>query len=147
MSVPDPGEMREVSLNVSGIACECRVWESRRNQRAGGLVTFRGHYRPGSAGKDDALWLKWRLDEFCELVRPNGLVVDCRELDYTWGDDLHLRPRSRRLPNASLYRLVIRPEQQEAFAFAEPRECHRFELSAALAEVHAALQLLRGWEG
>ena len=144
MGVPEPADMREVSLNLSGIVCACRVWESRRSQRVGGLIAFRGHYRPGSAGKDDALWLKWRLDEFYELARPDGLVVDCRELDYTWGDDLHLRPRSRRLPDVFPYRLVIRPEQQEAFAFAEPRPCHRFDPAVALAEVHAELQSLRG---
>jgi hypothetical protein len=144
MHVPETGEMREVSLDISGITYQCRVWESRRNQRVGGLIVFRGHYPPGSAGKDDALWIKWRLDEFYELARFDGLVVDCRELDYTWGDDLHLRPRSRRLPDDFPYRLVIRPEQQEVFAFAEPRECHRFELLVAVAEVHEQLQSLRG---
>lgn len=144
MSMPAPGNMREVSLSISDIACNCLVWELRHNQRIGGLVVFRGHYRPGSAGYDDALWLKWRLDEFYELARPDGLVVDCRELDYTWGDNLHLRPRSELLSDRFPYRLVIRPEHQQAFAFAEPRECHRFELAVAIAEVDAELQTLRG---
>jgi hypothetical protein len=132
--------LRDVPLAISALACDCRVWESPRNRRTGGLVIFRGHYPPGSAGKDDALWIKWRLDEFDELARPDGLVVDCRGLDYTWGDDLHLRPRSRRVSDGSPFLLVIRPGQQEAFAFTESRECHRFDLPAALAEVDERLR-------
>lgn len=132
--------LRDVSLAVSALACDCRVWESPRNRRVGGLVTFRGRYLPGSAGKDDALWIKWRLDEFYELARPDGLVVDCRELDYTWGDDIHLRPRSRRVPEGFPFLLVIRPEQQEVFAFTEARERHRFDLPAALAEMDEQLR-------
>jgi len=143
MRVPGIGDMRQVSLDVSGISYQCRVWEVRASRRVGGLIEFRGHYPPGSAGKAHALWIKWRLDEFFEATRFDGLVVDCRELDYTWGDDLHLRPRSRWLPDGYPYRLVIRPEQQDAFAFAEPRESHRFEVSVAVSEVHGQMQARR----
>jgi hypothetical protein len=136
--------LRDVSLAISKLTCDCRVWKSPRNRRVGGLIVFRGHYPPGSAGKDDALWIKWRLDEFYELTRFDGLVVDCRELDYTWGDDLHLRPRARELPDDFPFLLVIAPEQQEAFAYTEPRDYHRFELLTALAELDERLRGLSG---
>src|SRR5262249_55453005 len=146
MSVFDTSKLREVSLAISSIVCDCRVWESRQNHRVGGLIAFRGHYPPGSAGQDDALWIKWKLDEFYEVARFSGLVVDCRELDYVWGDDLHLRPRVRQFLDDLPFLLVIRPEQQQAFAYSEPRQYHRFELTAALAEVDERLRSMRGWE-
>jgi hypothetical protein len=143
MSAPAPDNLCEVSLDISAITCVCQSWELPRYHRIGGLVTYRGHYRPGSAGKHDALWIKWRLNEFYELARLDGLVVDCRELDYTWGDDLDLRPSPRHLPEDFPFRLVIRSEQQEAFAFVESREWHRFDLTTALAEVHEKLRSRR----
>jgi hypothetical protein len=135
--------LQGVSLLISEVACDCQTWKCPRNHRVGGLVSFRGHYLPGSAGKDDALWIKWRIDEFYELARLDGLVVDCRDLDYTWGDDLHLRPRSRRVSDDFPFRLVIRPEQQEAFTFTESRDRHRFDVSTALAEIDNLLRDMR----
>jgi hypothetical protein len=134
-------QLRDVSLAISGLVCDCRVWKSPENPRVGGLVTFRGRYLPGSAGKDDALWITWRLDEFYELARPDGLVVDCRELDYIWGDDLDLQPR-RVLDRFPLL-LVLRPDQQEAFAYPEPQESFRFDLPTALAEIDEQLRNLQ----
>jgi hypothetical protein len=132
--------LKDVSLAVSGIVCDCRVWTSPKHRRTGGLIAFRGEYRTGSAGKPDAMWIGWKLNEFQEPARPDGLVVDCRELVYTWGDDLTLRPHFRLLPESFPFRLVIRPDQQEAFAFVESRELHRFDLTSALAEIDDSLQ-------
>lgn len=75
--------LTDAALDISRIACECKVWKSRRNHRTGGLVTFCGVFLPGSAGADDARFIRWKLEEFYELYRPDGLVVDCRELEYT----------------------------------------------------------------
>jgi hypothetical protein len=125
---------------VSGITCKGNVWRSRRNHRTGGLVALRGVYPPGSVGKGDARYIRWLLSEFFVLHRPDGLVLDCRELDYVWGDDLDF-PMPDPLKADHFPRLVVlRPEQLEAFAYAVPREQHRLDLLAALAEIDEAIR-------
>src|SRR6185369_746895 len=85
--------LSDAPLHASRITCEGKVWRLRRNHRIGGLVAIRGVYPPGSAGTDDARYIRWLLSEFYTLYRPDGLVVDCRELEYVWGDDLDLPKR------------------------------------------------------
>ena len=127
--------LTDAPLHASGITCEGKVWRSRRNHRTGGLVVLRGVYPPGSAGKNDARYIRWLLSEFYTLHRPDGLVLDCRGLEYVWGDDLDFPTpepiKSDRFPLL----VVLRPEQQEAFAYAVPRDQHRLDLPAALAEM------------
>lgn len=147
MGAFNPNALCAVSLAISDVSCDCRVRDSSHGRRVGGLITFRGRYHPGSAGKDDARWIKWRLNEFYDLTRFDGLVVDCQELDYTWGDDLHLRPDARSLPDNFPFLLVIRAEQEEAFAYSEPRQYHRFDLMMALAEIDGQLRAMRERQG
>jgi hypothetical protein len=143
MNFPNLPNLEAISLDISPVTCECRVWNVRHNHRVGALVTISGRYRHGSAGKDDALLIKWRLNQFHDLVRFHGLVVDCRDLDYHWGDDLCLQPSRWPLDDAPPFRLVIRPEQQDAFTYIEPEACHRFDLATALDEVHLCLKTLK----
>ncbi len=132
--------LSDAPLHVSGITCEGKVWRSRRNHRTGGLVAFRGAYPPGSAGKDDARYVRWLLSEFYALHRPDGLVLDCRELEYVWGDDLDFpTPNPHRADRFPLP-VVLSPDQQEAFSYAVPREQQRFDLAAALAEIDELMQ-------
>lgn len=144
MDFPNLPELEAISLDISTVTCECHVWNVKRNHRVGALVVIRGLYQSGSAGKDDALLIKWRLNQFYDLTRFHGLVVDCRELDYHWGDDLCLQPSRWATADAPPFRLVIRPEQQEAFTYIEPQDCHRFDLATALDEIHRQLKWLDG---
>jgi hypothetical protein len=139
----DLKRLHDAPLDVSGIRCEGKVWESRRNHRRGGLVTFRGLYRPGSAGTDDARLIRWRMYQFYELYGVSGVVVDCRELDYVWGDDLSfpvpdLLHRTESFPML----VVLRPEQVEAYSYALSAEERRHDLLGALAEVAEAIRLM-----
>lgn len=135
--------LSDAPLHVSRITCEANVWRSRRNHRTGGLVAFRGVYPPGSAGKDDARYIRWLLSEFYTMHRPDGLVVDCRELEYVWGDDLDLPKREPYKADSFPLLVVLRPEQQEAFAYAIPRTNHRLDLKAALAEMDEAIHAMK----
>jgi hypothetical protein len=120
------------------------VWHSRRNHRTGGLVTFSGHYYPGSAGVDDARFIRWKLNEFYELNRIYGLVVDCRNLDYTWGDDLSLYPPSNScLLDSFPLLVVLSSHQQEAFDYVVPREQHRLDLLTALSEIDEKIRAMK----
>jgi len=127
-------------LEVSRITCEFKTWRSQRNHRTGGLAAFRGIYAPGSAGKNDARQIQTLLQEFYHAHRPDGLVLDCRELEYTWGDDLDFPEnepvRTERFPLL----IVLRREQQEAYAYAISRELHRNDLENALAEIDEAIR-------
>jgi hypothetical protein len=99
-----------VSLTISSLLFECYTWHSRIDSSIAGYVIFRGQYRRGSAGYEDALFIKWRLNQFCDLLEPSQLIVDLRTLDYEWGDDLSLYP-FRFLSSKSPIRFLLRPEQ------------------------------------
>ena len=138
----DLKRLHDAPLDVSEIRCECKVWDSRRNHRRGGLVTFRGVYRPGSAGTDDARVIRWRMRQFYELYGVSGVVIDCRELDYVWGDDLDF-PVPDLLHRTETFPLlvILRPEQVEAYQL-HPEE-RRHDLHAALADVSDAIRAMK----
>ena len=135
--------LSDAPLSVTDITCEGKVWPSRRNHRTGGLVVLRGVYPPGSAGTDDARYICWLLSEFYTLHRPDGLVLDCRELDYVWGDNLDFPTPEPRKADSFLLLVVLRPEQQEAFNYAVLREQQRLDLQAALGEMDEAIRGMR----
>jgi hypothetical protein len=135
--------LSDAPLYASRITCEGKVWRSRRNHRMGGLVTFRGTYPRGSAGTDDARYIRWLLSEFYTLHAPDGLVVDCRELEYAWGDDLGFPGREPVKADRFPLLVVLRPEQQEAYAYPVPRSDHRLDLERALAEVDEAIRAMK----
>ena len=116
------------------------MWRSRRNHRTGGLVALRGVYPPGSAGTDDARYICWLLSEFYTLHRPDGLVLDCRSLEYVWGDDLDFPTPDPVKADRFPLLVVLRPEQQEAFSYAVAREQQRLDLPAALAEMDEVIR-------
>lgn len=127
--------LSDAPLHTSRITCECKTWQLRKNHRTGGLLVFRGVYPPGSAGADDARYIRWLLSEFYAMHHPDGLVVDCRELDYVWGDDLSFpAPEATKADRCPLL-IVLRPEQQDAFDYAVSRSEQRLDLEQALAEV------------
>jgi hypothetical protein len=127
--------LSDTPLHVSQITFEGKVWRSRKNHRTGGLVVFRGVYPSGSAGADDARYMRWLLSEFYRLHRPDGLVVDCRDLHYVWGDDFGFQDREPYKADHFPLLVVLRPEQQAGYDYAAPRVIQRLSLQAALAEV------------
>ncbi|HAX80868.1 MAG TPA: hypothetical protein DCY88_34785 [Cyanobacteria bacterium UBA11372] len=103
-------QLTPISLDISSINFECYTWRYEQDSSDSAYVVFRGQYRYGSAGADDALFIKWRLNQFCDAIEPNRLIVDLRELDYQWGDDLSLYP-FRFLDPESNIRFILTPQQ------------------------------------
>lgn len=135
--------LQEISLQVSSIEPQYFIWNVPRSSILAGLIVFKGVYRPGSAGKNDALFIRWRIDEFCEYSpagRISGLIVDLRELDYQWGDDLSIYP-TRLIGPAGALRIVVNPERRAAFEGILGGQNLRLDLEEACAEV---VDVLRG---
>lgn len=102
-----------ITLDISQITCRCSTWLLVDGMTAG-FIAFDGEYRHGSTGHDDALFIKWRIDEFCELANLQSLIVDLRRLQYEWGDDLSVS-RGRFSKSDSPIRILVSPENLEAF--------------------------------
>jgi hypothetical protein len=139
----DMKKLTEVSLEISTLSYTCKVWENKRLHRRGGLISFSGHYPPGSRGTKNATFIKWKLNEFVSLGFPyrlDGLVVDFSELDYVWGDDLSDHPTCCRHDFPIL--TVITEERREAFAGVLNNNRLRTNLRAALAEMDEIIRHL-----
>lgn len=83
--IPSSVESFEISIEISQLSYSCAVWVVPKVHALAGIIRFSGTYRPGSQGSEDALFIKWRLNEFCDIELPDriyGLVVDFRELVY-----------------------------------------------------------------
>ena len=122
--------MREAirwDLDPSFLHFQFTTW-TFEEQRRGVVARVIGEYRQGSAGRDDAVVMKQRISEACELAGAEALVVDLRSLDYQWGDDIDVDPRNHALRAVSL----IRPEQFEAFAPMLGRDWLRMDVDVAL---------------
>lgn len=104
-----------VSLDISAIQFMCYTLQLQPLYSVLGYVEFTGEYRHGSSGSDDARFICWRLEQYCETISPYGLIVDLRGLAYEWGDDLDLYPS--RFPNQKdNIRFVVKPEQTGSFS-------------------------------
>jgi hypothetical protein len=137
-------KLQEISLNISQIECKTYVWQVPKTQYLAGLIVFSGTYLYGSAGCDDALFIKWRLNEFCELNSPHtisGLVVDLRNLDYQWGDDLTIEPEQLRRFNQPV-RVVVTPERYTTFSYVVNTTELITDMELAFAEVKNILQAI-----
>jgi hypothetical protein len=105
-----PPQLIPISLDISSISFECYTWRYNLDASDSGYIVFQGQYRYGSAGADDALFIKWRLNQFCDALQPSRLIVDLRELDYQWGDDLSLYPFHFLDPESKI-RFILTPQQ------------------------------------
>ncbi len=109
--------LQEVSLEISAIKTACYMWRIKRRSIYAGYTVVSGVYREGSAGAQDATYIHWRLNEFCDLTHPaliQGLVVDFTNLEYTYGDDLEITPDRivrMRLP----LRIVVPADKRDRF--------------------------------
>lgn len=131
----DRSRLRPISLQISAINVQCHVWQSPRNHRSGGLISFSGAYQHGSAGVDDARYVRWTLGQFLELARVDSLVIDCTALDYQWGDELSC-PVNDELP----FCVVVRADQQAAYAYAVGADQLQTDVNLAL---YAAAETIR----
>ena len=134
----DFNKLENVTLEISQILYKCQIWRLKKYHRTGGLISFSGYYPPGSAGSDDAKFIQWKIEEFCDCSFPekiDGLVVDCRQLDYVWGDDLSFYPTRHFKGNFPVL-IVINPAQHEAFAGILSEAVIRFELQSTLEEMN-----------
>ncbi|MEH2167150.1 MAG: hypothetical protein V7K41_10840 [Nostoc sp.] len=134
--------LTKVTLNISQLKCKYYVWKIPKMQKLAGLIVFSGTYLYGSAGSDDALFIKWKINEFCELELPQkiiGLVVDFRNLDYQWGDDLDIYPQEMRRLEQPV-RIVVTPERYEAFKGVLGEQELHTDIEVAFAEVIEALK-------
>ncbi len=131
----DSQRLSALSLEISAIRALCHTWRSPRNHRAGGLIAFDGRYQHGSAGADDARAIRWRLREFIELARVDGIVIDCTRLVYEWGDDLSFTT----VGNVPML-VVLAHNQLEAYRYAINEDRIRLSLNAALEEMDSHIR-------
>lgn len=52
------------------------------------VAKFAGHYRPGHLGAPDAFFIQGITQTALGVWRPAALILDLRELSYTWGDNM-----------------------------------------------------------
>ncbi len=102
---------------------------------------FAGIYLHGSAGKDDARFIRWKLQQFYEVYRVDGLVIDCRRLKYDWGDDIGF-PTPNPLKTFPML-LVVEKEQSSSYAYALEKELHRHDLTKALSEMDERIRAMK----
>lgn|GEM_PF-5475008 len=110
-----PPRVEPVTLDPGDLRFSFHTWRDPRSGRNGGHVAIIGEYRPGSLGTDDALLIRWRLNQFCDAARPDALIVDLRQFEYTWGDDINLYPSRFAGPDDAI-RFIVRPDQKAALA-------------------------------
>ena len=75
----------------SNLKFEC--FEARRDSRPYLNLIFlkvSGQYRHGSEGKADCYFIKNVMLQASDCFCPSGMVVDFRELEYEWGDDIEM---------------------------------------------------------
>lgn len=77
-------------LPQSFLTFKCAKWQIKGTQLIGGVVSFTGTYRDGSAGFSDAFFIQSKTQEFVRFLRPNGLVVSFLQMKYSFGDDLDI---------------------------------------------------------
>ena len=139
----DLSKLEDVSLDISAIRCSCQCWSLTKIHRTGGLIAFHGDYRLGSAGADDAQYIKWRINEFCDLspYHISGLILDCRALNYEWGDDLYLDASTK--PHGFPTLVVLNDPQRKPFSYAVRSDQMRFDLTQALAEMNDIFRAMK----
>ncbi|MDC3955806.1 hypothetical protein [Polyangium jinanense] len=79
-----------------------------------GLVRFSGTYRQGSEGLDDAVLIGRVLNMFCAMIDPDGMIVDMSDLDYRYGNDLHVATYKFHGARSPIV-VVVKPHQLDAY--------------------------------
>jgi hypothetical protein len=126
-------QLQPISFEESSLRFQASLRQLVQAPGTIGLVSFSGFYRRGSEGREDAAFIKVKIEEFCEQFQPLGLVCDLRDMDYEWGDDLDPYPTvvCRDIP----IKLVVENRRLEAYAGVLERGDLRVSLEDAIEEV------------
>ena len=140
--IPNNVESFEVDLLISQLSYSCTAWVVPKIRALAGIIRFSGTYRPGSQGSDDAMFIKWRINEFCDLELPeriSGLLVDFRDLEYTWGDDLEVQPERLRRIGAPV-RVVVSEDRWSSFEGVLGSQEMTTDFKVAFDEIESAIR-------
>jgi len=127
--------MERIDLAISPLHCRFAYWPTSSDELQNGFIAVSGYYRRGSDGKPDGMWIRWQIDEFCEYFKPHSLLVDLRELDYEWGDDLFIHPTDT---VEGHIRIVVQSSRLDAFSGVLGEHDLRTDLEVALSEITAS---------
>lgn len=97
-----------------------------KGQRVGWLQIV-GGYGWGSAGAQDALYVRWQLRRVRTVRQPDWLLLDLTAFEYAWGDDLDFALNPRTL-------VIAAPEQRAALDYVVD-EFFAPDLATALAQL------------
>jgi hypothetical protein len=79
-------------------------------------VWVKGDYPVGSAGDAHGKTIYYAICMLAEIYEPSRILVDLKELEYTWGDALSIRPPEFIFANSRIG-IIINPEQKESFSY------------------------------
>ncbi|MDJ1498543.1 hypothetical protein QNI19_36745 [Cytophagaceae bacterium DM2B3-1] len=74
-------------------------------------ICFTGIYRPGSAGNEDAEYMMHQINHCIDSEHPQFIIVDLRELVYTWGNAITQAFRIRSLKQQPFVVLISEKSQ------------------------------------
>ena len=130
-------KLEPFSQVISAIQYECYTWKVPKAPYGAGYIKFSGVYQHGSAGYNDARFIRQRLNEFAELTHIRGLIVDFREMIYVWGDDFRGEPDN--FTGLPIRFLVSSPEKNaevyEAYKWALGEENMRTNIFEAFNDI------------
>lgn len=125
------------SLDISDIKYSCYVKYINKHKITVGLIKFTGKYKYGSAGADDATFIKWKINEFCDSAYPfpvHSLLIDLTDLDYEWGDDLDINPQRLSEHNFP-FLIIINEKHRESYEGVLDRHKLRTDFSESIDEI------------
>lgn len=94
------------------------------------LIELEGELLPGSKDDPDVEYMVQIISDTISIEFPKPLIIDASKLTYTWGDKLSLVPFEAQRDKNYPFRLILKPEQLEPFAYvidAEKRICSSVE--------------------
>jgi len=142
---PYKPKLKEVDLEaVSTILCQCGSWDVPKSNKSAGMITFTGKYGVGSSGHDDALFIKWRIQEFLEIEPVWGLVVDFQGLHYVWGDEMMDVIPLEFDGGDNPLRVVVSEQNREPLSGVLDAEDFREDLGIACAEINHSVRTMKG---
>jgi hypothetical protein len=103
-----------VDLTKDGnISYSIRRW-ARKKQPFLSIIhlAFAGDYRTGSGGAPDAHYIEGLTRTVHEIWRPSAMILDLRDLNYEWGDEMDLVLQ----PPTDISAIVVSPKCEPAIS-------------------------------
>lgn len=98
------------------------------------LVWIKGEYPNGSNGDMEGRFIYYALCMLADTNLPSRILIDLCELNYMWGDGLHLKPPQFIYVDSRIG-IIIRPEQKESFSYAMREDRILFSWGEALEKI------------